>query len=97
MFRITVCDGVTDDQTVLMIKMETVLAHDGLDFELEPHVHGTQNQADLWLPDLVVTLVIEIDLVDGSASGNDQKSGYHLADSQSWIRATRAGRYGIVL
>ena len=64
-------DDVPDQPAVAVTDVQAILSHQRADLEIEGHVHRVQNLADLGFADLVVTLVIEIDLVDGSASGND--------------------------
>ena len=62
---------IPDELAIIVIQVQAVLAHQRADFKIKCDVHGVQDLTDLGFTDLVVTLVIEIDLVDGSASGND--------------------------
>ena len=70
------CRGV-NQCAFLVADVQAVLAHQSGDLEIEGDVHGVQDLADLGFADLVVALVIEIDLVDGSAGGNDEQFRDH--------------------
>jgi len=64
-------NDIPDQSAVTVTDVQAVLAHQRADLKIECHVHGMQNLADLGFAYLVVALVVKIDFVDGSTSGND--------------------------
>ena len=66
-------DSCPDQLSFLFSHMEAVLAHQRYDLEIDCDVHGVQNLADLWFANLIITFIVEIDLVDRAAGGDDEQ------------------------
>ena len=73
-------DGGAQQFAVAVADVQAVLAQDRDHVEGERHAQLFQDAADLRLADLEIGLVVEIDLVDGAAGGDDAQSihGVHL-------------------
>jgi hypothetical protein len=84
--------GVPYQFAIVFIQVQAVLAQQRYHLEAKTHVHGMQYLADLRFADLVVTHVIEIDLVDGSAGCNDQQLVYH--DKSRFLRLGNTPGFG---
>ena len=66
-------DGGAQQFAILGVDVQAVLAQDRDHVEAEGDAEFLQDPADLRLADLEVGLVVEVDLVDGAAGGDDQK------------------------
>ena len=65
-------NGGANQFAVGVVDVQRILAQDWDHIEAKRHAQLAQNHADLRVTDLIVRLVVEIDLVDGAAGGDDQ-------------------------
>ena len=85
-------DGGAQQVAVAGIDMQRILAKDRDHIEAERDSKFLEDASDLWLADLEIRLVVEVDLVDGAAGGNDQQI-VHAAIVRQNITSAKSGSH----
>jgi len=71
-------DRIANELAILVGDMKAVFSHQRLHFKVKTDIHGIQRVSNLWLTNLVIAFVVEIDLIDGAASSNNQEIFNHV-------------------